>query len=134
MRGPLGAIRGEADGGAGTALAVATVAAVVVVASTMLPLTLGFAKTRTLAATADSAALAAADTASGALAGYPCEAAASAVLIGGGELVECRVDGAIASVTVADEILGVRAESKSRAGPPTSAEAGRARVGGRPHD
>lgn len=127
------AIRTGADDGAGTALAIGVVAAVVIVASTMLPLTLGFAKTRTLAATADSAALAAADTASGALPGYPCEAAASAVRLGGGDLVECRVDAAIASVTVADDILGIRAESTSRAGPPPSSRGGRAGVGGRSH-
>lgn len=123
-----------ADDGAGTALVVGLVAAVAIVASTMLPLTLGFAKTRALVATADSAALAAADTASGALPGYPCEAAESAVLLGGATLVECRIDGVVASVTVADDILGVRAEASSRAGPPASAEASRSGVGGQPHD
>lgn len=121
------------DRGAGAALVIGVVAAIVVVTATTLPLSLAFVESRALAAAADAAALAAADTASGALAGVPCEAAASLSTLAGTRLESCGIQGAIASVTLSADVLGLRLEARSRAGPPASAEH-RHGVGGAPQD
>jgi secretion/DNA translocation related TadE-like protein len=107
------------DTGAGSALAIGLVAATVIVTATMLPLYTAFASSRQLAAAADAAALAAADTASGALPGVPCEAAAAAAALGGAALADCSVEGAIATITVTGSALGMRLEARARAGPPS---------------
>ncbi|WP_306169558.1 MULTISPECIES: Rv3654c family TadE-like protein [unclassified Microbacterium] len=73
---------------------------------------------RRVAGTADAAALAAADTVSGAVPGYPCDAAARVTVAAGWELTECRLDGLIATVTVAGAYGGVPLDARSRAGPP----------------
>lgn len=73
---------------------------------------------RRVAGTADAAALAAADTASGAVSGYPCDAAARVTAAAGWELTECHVNGLIATVTVAGAYGGVPLDARSRAGPP----------------
>jgi secretion/DNA translocation related TadE-like protein len=67
---------------------------------------------------ADAAALAAADTASGAVGGVPCEAAAAAAALNGASVVACVVDGLIASVTVSRSVAGFHMVARARAGPP----------------
>ncbi|MET0590003.1 MAG: Rv3654c family TadE-like protein [Naasia sp.] len=121
------------DDGAGAALVIGVVAAIIIVTLTTLPLSLAYAESRRLAGTADAAALAAADTASGALAGVPCEAAASVARIQGAALDSCEVSRAIASVTVSGEAAGIALTARSRAGPPSLA-AGRHVVGGSRQD
>jgi len=106
--------------GAGSVLAVAIVTAVIVVTASALPLYMGFAESRRLAAVADAAALAAADTASGAVPGVPCEAAAAITGLSDVELVSCDAQRAIASVTVRGSIAGIALEARSRAGPPSA--------------
>ena len=49
---------------------------------------------------ADGAALAAADTLSGIIAGYPCENAKEIALVNGADLIACRIVGSVASVSV----------------------------------
>ena len=70
-----------------------------------------------LGATADAAALAAADAASGAVPGVPCERAADIARRGGADLVECGVDGVVATVVVTMALGPFRARAAARAGP-----------------
>jgi len=74
-----------------------------------------------LAGTADAAALAAADAASGAVAGVPCEEAARIAEAGDASLRECDVEGLIATITVAGAYGGISFDARSRAGPPEAA-------------
>ncbi|BDI21530.1 hypothetical protein L3i23_03060 [Herbiconiux sp. L3-i23] len=126
-------MRAAGDRGAGSALAIGLVAAVVIVTVTLVPLYTAFASARRLAVTADAAALAAADTASGAVPGVPCEAAEAVARLGGARLVECDVESAIAAVTLSASVLGMELDAPSRAGPPT-AVGERHDVGGRGDD
>jgi secretion/DNA translocation related TadE-like protein len=71
-----------------------------------------------LASTADAAALAAADTASGAARGVPCERADEVAQAHGTVLAECTLDGLIATVSVTTSFAGVEASARARAGPP----------------
>ncbi|SDQ84614.1 helicase [Microbacterium sp. cf332] len=68
-------------------------------------------------ATADTAALAAADTALGFVGGVPCERAAEVVAAAGLELAACDVDGAIATVEVGASTGVFRVHARARAGP-----------------
>ncbi|MFE6736951.1 Rv3654c family TadE-like protein [Microbacterium sp. NPDC057650] len=72
------------------------------------------------AAAADAAALAAADTASGAVpaADDPCVVAERVAAASGASLVECSVDGLVATVQVRAAYAGLAAVSRARAGPP----------------
>lgn len=70
-----------------------------------------------VSATADAAALAAADAASGAIPGYPCERAAHVAGALGAEVIECDLDGLVATIAVAaGDVL--RTAATARAGPP----------------
>ncbi|UFS61161.1 hypothetical protein LQ955_12260 [Subtercola endophyticus] len=69
-------------------------------------------------AAAESAALAAADVASGAVAGYPCEQAARAAELGGATLESCQANGEVVLVVVSRTVLGVHVTARARAGPP----------------
>ncbi|WP_137843265.1 Rv3654c family TadE-like protein [Microbacterium sp. 2FI] len=71
-----------------------------------------------LAAAADAAALAAADTASGAAHGIPCERADEVAHAHDAVLAECRLEGLIATVSVTTSFGGVEATARARAGPP----------------
>ena len=71
-----------------------------------------------LAGTADAAALAAADTVSGAVDGVPCDAAAAVAAAGGATLEECVLDGLVATVRVGTAYGGIPFDAHSRAGPP----------------
>ena len=68
---------------------------------------------------ADAGALAAADLASGRVAGVPCEVAAAIASRAGARLSDCAVSGdGVAEVTVAGLILDRPVEAAARAGPP----------------
>lgn len=69
---------------------------------------------------ADSAALAAADAASGAVTGEPCERAREIASAWGAQLIVCELDGLVATVAVADEFGRVPVTASARAGPPGS--------------
>lgn len=68
---------------------------------------------------ADAAALAAADTLSGRLPGVACDAAADVAARNGTSVTACTTDGAIATVTVVANVMGVEISATARAGPPT---------------
>ena len=71
-----------------------------------------------LSSAADGAALAAADAASGAVSGVPCERAGRVAAEGAFEVVSCEVEGIIATVRVAGSFGPIPATAIARAGPP----------------
>jgi len=71
-----------------------------------------------LAGIADASALAAADGASGAISGFPCELAATIAAVSGAELTACDIDGLTATVTVSARFGHLPASASARAGPP----------------
>ncbi|MBD7956308.1 helicase [Microbacterium sp. Sa4CUA7] len=71
-----------------------------------------------LSGAADHAALAAADAASGAITGAPCERAARVADTAGAVVASCEVDGLVATVTLAARFGVVPATATARAGPP----------------
>ncbi|RLQ82613.1 Rv3654c family TadE-like protein [Mycetocola zhadangensis] len=117
IRGWLGT-RGEE--GSGSVIAVALAASVLVLTGMALPLNQALISRQLVANAADAAALAAADTASGLVAGYPCANAAEAARLNGAALGECVIDGLEARVTAVRLVLGVAVTVVARAGPPSS--------------
>ncbi|TFC50837.1 hypothetical protein E3T26_08220 [Cryobacterium sp. TMT1-21] len=109
---------GRGERGSGTVLAVGVIGAVLLVTAVVVPLFAVLAVGRAVQGSADAAALAAADTASGAVAGVPCEAAAEAARLNGASVTACSVEGLIASVSIGRGYLGLDLGARSRAGPP----------------
>ena len=71
-----------------------------------------------LAGAADAAALAAADTASGAVSGDPCRRADEIAASSGASIAACELDGLIATVTVSGAFGALTVTASARAGPP----------------
>ncbi|MFT4135590.1 helicase [Microbacterium sp.] len=71
-----------------------------------------------VAGVADAAALAAADAASGAVSGLPCERAAQLAARGGAGVVSCTVDGLVATIEVTASAGVFPLRARARAGPP----------------
>lgn len=105
--------------GAGSVLTVGLVAVVAAIAAIALPVYAGLSTRQAVAAAADAAALAAADTVSGLAAGYPCENADRVAAAGDAAIVACAIDGATVTVTAARSILGIGVTSSATAGPPS---------------
>jgi secretion/DNA translocation related TadE-like protein len=99
---------------------VSIVASVLAVVGMVVPVSVALAVKQRVAGAADAAALAAADTASGAVAGFPCSAAARAASLNGAELTRCDLDGLIATVVARTGYLGLDITVEARAGPPGS--------------
>ena len=114
----LTGVRGEQ--GSGSLLALAITGAVVAASTLLVSVLSVLAVGQTVRNAADAAALAAADTASGAVAGIPCDAAREAANLNDAELDGCALDGLIASVTVSRSVGGFELSSTARAGPPGS--------------
>ncbi len=72
-----------------------------------------------LAGVADNAAISAADAASGALIGAPCERAAQLASASRAQVVVCGVEGLVVTVEVEGSYLGIPVRSRARAGPPS---------------
>lgn len=90
-------------------------------------LTIGLAATggaavvaRRAAGAADNAAIAAADTVSGALPGEPCQRAAEVAEASGARLIDCGTDDLDAIITVEVPFAGMVTTARARAGPPSS--------------
>lgn len=117
---PLGARRRGpgCDAGSGSVLAIAVIASVVAVTLMLVPLTQALVLKQRVVAAADAAALAAADTASGALAGFPCAAAEKAARLNGARVGRCEIDGLIATVSAVSSYWGLNISVLARAGPP----------------
>jgi len=104
--------------GAGTLLMVGLVATVIAIAALVIPLYWALSVRHALSAATDAAALAAADTASGLVGGYPCENAALLAHVNDAHIEECTVDGRIVTVTASRRILGILVTTSATAGPP----------------
>lgn len=65
----------------------------------------------------DKAALAAADAASGRVAGYPCQLAEDTITSSGIALSGCSVEGLVSWVTLSATIYGFQVETRAKAGP-----------------
>ena len=71
-----------------------------------------------VAAAADAAALAAADTAAGAVTGEPCTRARQVAAASDARLVHCALDGLVATVEVERSFAAFPVRAAARAGPP----------------
>jgi secretion/DNA translocation related TadE-like protein len=107
----------SSDRGAGSLLALGTVAALAVAVSGTLPLALLTPVKHRVKDAADAAALAAASVAVGLAPGAPCESAATVTDGNGARLVDCRVDGLVVTVTAGVAVLGIPFTATSTAGP-----------------
>jgi secretion/DNA translocation related TadE-like protein len=106
------------DRGSGSILAVAVIGVTMMLTAVAVPAFALLAVGQSVCNAADAAALAAADTASGAVAGVPCEMAAAAATLNRASVADCVVDGLIATVTVARDVGGFTMVTRARAGPP----------------
>ncbi len=106
------------DRGAGAVLALAIVGATTVVLLAVLALGAALVVRQRVIGAADAAALAAADGASGAVAGVPCSLAARVAASNAATLQTCAIDGLVASVTVAASVGAIPVSARSTAGPP----------------
>jgi hypothetical protein len=106
------------DHGAGTALALALVAAVVTVSALLFGVAVALDAHRRVVATADAAALAGADTALGNATGLPCARAAGMVAAAALRLDGCAQRGTLVRVRVSTSVLGVALGAVAVAGPP----------------
>ena len=106
------------DRGAGTVLALALVMVVVTFGVSGVGLAAALAARQRVIGGSDLAALAAADAASGAIGGVPCEVAAGVAAANGGRLSACESHGLVVSVTVVGSFAGIPIKAHSRAGPP----------------
>ena len=105
------------DRGAGAVLAIALVMAVVVVGLAGVGLAAALSARQRVIGAADLAALAAADAASGAIAGVPCEVAAAVARGNGARLTNCEGKGLVLSVTLSESFAGIPISAAARAGP-----------------
>jgi secretion/DNA translocation related TadE-like protein len=93
-------------------------ASLVIVVTVAQGITLGAIARSRASAAADAAALAAADTASGLVAGVPCEQAARVASAHHTRLTGCRLEGLIATITVTAPAPLGDASATATAGPP----------------
>lgn len=110
--------REAGDAGSGSILAIAVIASVVALTTMLMPLAQVLVVKQRVVAAADAAALAAADTASGAIAGFPCDAAKRTARLNGARLDRCEIDDLIASVSTGSTYWGLDITVLARAGPP----------------
>lgn len=97
---------------------VGLLAGIVVLTSLLMPYLAVLQVKQQTAASADAAALAAADALSGLVVGAPCEIAADLASRGGTRLTGCRLDGAVATVRTATSAGLVEVSATATAGPP----------------
>ena len=105
------------EAGSSTVALVGALAATVALLGMLVPLLTVMTTTHRIAAAADSAALAAADTAVGIVPGSPCDQARAVAAANRSELVGCTLDGLIATVQVETTIIGLRVVAHATAGP-----------------
>lgn len=108
----------DADAGSALVAVIGSVAAVAIIGTVAVALVSGLVAKQRVDDGADAAALAAADVASGALPGVPCEAAERAASANRVTLAHCEVDGLVATVATSAWVFGVPVVGRARAGPP----------------
>lgn len=108
------------DRGSGSVLVLAIVGAVLAVSAALIPVLSVLVHSQRAANAADAAALAAADTVTGAIpvAVTPCELADLVARRNHARLVTCEIGAAEASVSVSVAALGLAITARARAGPP----------------
>ncbi|MGT2425381.1 Rv3654c family TadE-like protein [Amnibacterium kyonggiense] len=106
------------EGGAGTALAVAVIAAIVLVFVLAAGAALVLDARRRVVAAADAAALAGADVALGDATGSPCGRAAELAAAAGVRLDRCDQRGVLVRVRASTAVLGIGVVADALAGPP----------------
>lgn len=116
MRGTASPHFGAEEGSAGIAV-VGLLAALLITSAAAVGACALLAEKQHVSAAADAAALAAADTASGLVAGIPCERADQAARLNGASLASCGLDGSVALVCARTEFAGVPISVWARAGP-----------------
>jgi secretion/DNA translocation related TadE-like protein len=99
-------------------LAVALVTALVVFGIAGVSLAVALSARQRVIGAADLAALAAADAASGAISGLPCEVAAGVLSGNGSALASCRADGLVVTVDASGSFAGIPIRASATAGPP----------------
>jgi secretion/DNA translocation related TadE-like protein len=103
---------------AGSALAAGIAGAAAVLVLALTAAGAAAVESQRIAGVADAAALGAADAASGAIAGDPCERAAEVAHAQRAEVSSCALDDLIATVTVAATFAHLPVRAAARAGPP----------------
>ncbi|WP_165066097.1 Rv3654c family TadE-like protein [Marisediminicola senii] len=116
------ALRLATDAGAGSILAVAIIAAVLVATTAVLPVTAVLVAHRQASSAADASALAAADAAVGIQPGAPCVLADAVAVENGATVDGCRLDGVVATVTTTVAVATFRLSATATAGPPGMAD------------
>ena len=105
---------------AGTVLSVGIAVCTATLAASFVTAGAAAAFGQRMAGVADAAALAAADAASGAVTGIPCDRAAEVASAAGADIASCSLDGLVATVGIASSFLRLPASATARAGPPPS--------------
>jgi len=108
----------ERELGAGSVLGLALMLGILALAIGGLGAYAALPQRNALQAASDSAALTAANAASGRIQGYPCDLAAQAAELNGAELASCDLEGLEVTVEVSGTVLGIAVSIASRAGPP----------------
>jgi len=103
--------------GSGSVLTVGIAGGLVALTALSIPLYMALVVRQEIAGAADAAALAAADTASGLVPGYPCETAARVAAANGASLESCTADGQVVTVSAGGGILGLSVVAWATAGP-----------------
>ena len=112
----------RAECGSATLVVVGLLAALLLASAAAVGACALLAAKQHVSTAADAAALAAADTASGRVAGAPCDRAAQAVRLNGARLGSCSIHGLVALVSAEDDVGGVPIAVWARAGPPGTAD------------
>jgi secretion/DNA translocation related TadE-like protein len=103
---------------AGTLLSVGVVAVAATLSLSFVAVGSAAAFSQRLAGVADAAALAAADAASGAVDGEPCERAGQVAAASGARVTSCALEDLVATITVTAEFGRFTGSASARAGPP----------------
>jgi secretion/DNA translocation related TadE-like protein len=111
-------VRLAPDRGSASLLAVGLIGATATLTGILIPFTMALVTRQAVAGAADAAALAAADVASGRVAGVPCELALLVVEANGASMAVCEVDGLVVTVTATTSTLGIAIPVTATAGPP----------------
>lgn len=104
--------------GSGSVLALTMILAILSVSLALVAVGAATGVRQRVIAAADSAALAAADTALGATPGSPCANAERVAIAHGASLGRCDVDGLVVTVETRATFAGFPVHARSRAGPP----------------
>lgn len=107
----------RSDRGAGSVALLAVIAVLVAVLALCAPLYRGLVAQRELVRAANAVALAAADTLSGRVAGYPCDRAEQTAVLLAVSLEHCAIEADTVRIAVGLSVEGIALIAEARAGP-----------------